>query len=84
MSARALPVAARLSKSHLALLKRSDAALTHFELTGSGDGWSTIMFDSDERLVNRLSPTFVETRRRSSRLWEYRITPVGRDILRPK
>ncbi len=84
MSARALPVAARLSKSHLALLKKSDAALTHFELTGSGDGWSTAMLESEERNVGRLSPTFVETRRRSGRLWEYRITPVGRDILRQK
>lgn len=80
MSARSLPVAARLSKSHRAALKRCADALMHFELTGSGDGWVTAMSDSEERVANRLSPTFVETRR-ERRLLEYRITAAGKDAL---
>ena len=76
MSARALPIAARLSKPHLALIKLANEAL--------GDGWILAMSASEERAVKRLEPTFVEMRRRSSQLWEYRITSVGRNILHSK
>lgn len=38
------------------------------------------MSDSEKRVANRLSPTFVETRR-ERRLLKYRITAAGKDAL---